>query len=88
MVVVSLIHFLGPLLDRLNAFLQKLFDIIIQIFRNLQNFLDQFKVKLPQPNKQPLERPLNLSDCEFLEKLNPKSHFVKGPILDFHWPRF
>ena len=38
MVVVPFIYLLGYWFHPLNALLKKLFDILIQIFRNLQNF--------------------------------------------------
>ena len=37
MVVYPFIYLLGHLFHNLNAFLLELFDILIQIFRNLQN---------------------------------------------------
>ena len=39
-------YFLGSLYARLNAFMQKLLDILIQIFRSMQNFLQSWIDKI------------------------------------------
>ena len=43
---IHFIYLLGHLLALMNAFLQKLFDILIQIFCNLQKFLQSWIVKI------------------------------------------
>ena len=77
MVVVPFIYLIGRLFALLNVFQERIFDILIQIFRNLQNFPQSWITKIPTFFMSVRHTTLNLV------KLSCNKNMISELVSDF-----